>query len=391
MRRFFIGLAAGSVAAYTLVRTAQALRELRRPSAALEPNPQAYGGLRRALMLTGMARSLATIATWAFAIGPLVESDSAREPRARRVALLATAIVASALLDLPVDYVEDFTLERRYGLSKQDDRSWFADQLKGTGVALAITLGLVELLASAIERAPRAWPAFATAASFPLLILANVVAPMFIAPLFNKFEPVEGDMATQIRELAGRYGASDAKILRVDMSRQTEKANAYVTGLFGSKRIVIGDTLLERFEPAETRFVVAHELGHYVNRDVWRGVTLGTLAAAFVFFTGRQIAERPGRPLSSATGLGRLFFGLSLTGMLAGPPLAAFSRGRERAADTFAIDATGDAAAGAAAFKRLRDRNLAEDEQPRWMELLFSSHPSLRSRIERLQAVNAAR
>ena len=159
-----------------------------------------------------------------------------------------------------------------------------------------------------------------------------------------------------------------------------------MTGLLGTKRIVIGDTLLDRFEPDETIFVVAHELGHYVKGDVWRGVALGMLAAAFVFFGGRSVAGGDERELANGAGLARLFFAMSLLGTLAGPPLAAFSRGRERAADRFAIDATNDAASGAAAFTRLRERNLAEDEQPKWMELLFSSHPSLRSRIARLEA-----
>ncbi|MBD5653699.1 MAG: M48 family metalloprotease, partial [Candidatus Eremiobacteraeota bacterium] len=326
----------------------------------------------------------------AYALAPLAEArDGAREPRARRLARVATSLVAWTLLELPADYVEGLALERRYGLSKQSDRAWLVERSKSLAISVAIATPLVELLAIAVERAPRTWPLIATAGSVPLLILANIVVPTFIAPLFNKFEPIEGDFAERVRELAGRYGAGDATILRVDMSRQTEKANAYVTGLLGTKRIVIGDTLLDRFEARETLFVVAHELGHYVNRDVWRGIALGTLAAAFVFFGASRIADEPDRPLASAAGLARLFFAMSLLGTLAGPPLAAFSRGRERAADTFALGATGDGPSGAAAFGRLRERNLAEDEQPRWMEVLFSSHPSLRSRIDRLTSAAA--
>jgi STE24 endopeptidase len=163
-----------------------------------------------------------------------------------------------------------------------------------------------------------------------------------------------------------------------------------VTGLFGSKRIVIGDTLLDHFESRETLFVVAHELGHYVYGDVWRGVGLGTLAAGGIFFGGRAIASRGDETLANTAGLARLFFAMSLLGTLAGPVLSAFSRGRERAADRFAIEATSDAPAGAAAFTRLRERNHAEEEQPRWMELLFATHPSLRSRIERLETAGAS-
>jgi len=389
MRRLFTGLATGAVAGYTFIRAREAFEELRSHAKPLEQDPQEYGGLRRALMLAGLARSLCTLVAGAFVIGPLLEPKGERESRLRRVALVAAGIAVTSLLDLPVDYVEDHALERRYGLSKQSDEAWFIDKAKATAVSTAIAVPLLELLAIAIDRAPRSWPAIATAGTFPLLVLANVVAPTFIAPLFNKFEPLEGAQAERIRELAGRYGAGDATILRVDMSRQTEKANAYVTGLFTTKRIVLGDTLLEHFEPRETLFVVAHELGHYVHRDVWRGVALGTAAAALIFFGAERIAARRGRPLASAAGLARIAFGLSLLGTIAGPPLAAFSRERERAADRFALAATTDGASGAAAFKRLRDRNLAEDEQPQWMELLFSSHPSLRSRIAQLEAATS--
>jgi Zn-dependent protease with chaperone function len=391
MRRFLIGMAGGAVLGYTLVRAREALAEAREHAPALEPDPKAYGTLRRALMLAGMARSLATLGFAAGAIAPLLEMpEGEAEPLARRMALVALGLAASGILDLPSDYVEGIALERRYGLSKQSDAAWLADYGKSSAVTLGISLPLLELLAFALGRAPRTWPIFATAASLPLLVLANVVAPTFIAPLFNKFEAIEGEFAEQLRALAARYGAGDATLLRVDMSRQTEKANAYVTGLFGTKRIVVGDTLLDRFEPRETLFVVAHELGHYVYGDVWRGVALGVAASAFVFFGGRGLAERPGRQLASTAGLVRLLFAMSLLGTLAGPILSAFSRSRERAADGFALQATHDGAAGAAAFTRLRERNLAEDEQPKWMELLFSSHPSLRSRIERLKDASSA-
>jgi Zn-dependent protease with chaperone function len=386
MRRFLIGLAGGVALGYTAIRAQEAWREARSPSPALAQDPKAYGRLRRGLMLAGMARSLATLGTVAYAVAPRFEKAGTREPRVRRMALVTAALTVSTLLDLPADYVEGVALERRYGLSKQTDAAWLNDQAKSLGVTLALAVPLIELLATAIERAPRRWPLIATLGSIPLLVAANVVAPTFIAPLFNRFEPLGGDFEAEIRALAKRFGAGDATVLRVDMSRQTEKANAYVTGLFGTKRIVIGDTLLGNFEPSETLFVVAHELGHYVARDVWRSVALGAGAAGFVFFGGRAIAERPGKPLASTAGLARLFFAFSVLGTLAGPPLAAYSRSRERAADRFALAATSDGASGAAAFRRLRERNLAEEEQPRWVELLFSSHPSLRSRIKSLEA-----
>ena len=392
MKRFVLGLCGGVTIGYTLIRSREALAELRRPAIPLAADPAAYGALRRALMLGGIGRSFAALAFAAFYTGPRLEQPTGTvESRARRLALVGAALIGSTLLDLPGDFVEGFALERRYGLSKQEPGAWLAERAKGLGISVALTLPLVELLVLAIGRAPRRWPLAATLGTLPLLILANIVAPTYIAPLFNSFEPIEGDLATDIRALAARYGAGDATILRVDMSRQTEKANAYVTGLLGTKRIVVGDTLIGPFARAETLFVVAHELGHYVARDVWRGVALALAAAALTFFGGRAIADRPERELASTAGLLRLAFAFSLLGTLAGPLLAAFSRNRERAADRFAIEATGDASAGASAFRRLRERNLAEDEQPKWMEILFASHPSLRSRIDALEAAAISR
>jgi Zn-dependent protease with chaperone function len=389
MRRFLIGLAGGFGAGYLAVRAVQAVRDVRNPAPPLEKDPKSYGSLRRKLMLVGIARSLAELAFVAY--GPaasLAPRDGSPEPRKRRVALLGAALVASTLFDLPAAYLEGPAIERRYGLSKQAPRAWAIDHAKAFGVSFAIGLVLLEGLASAIERFPKSWPYLATAAAFPLLVLANVIAPNLIAPLFNTFKALDGPLEERLRTLAARYGAGDATILRVDMSRQTEKANAYVTGLFGSKRIVVGDTLLEHFAEPEIEFVVAHELGHFVSRDVWRGVGMGTAAAAAIFVGARLIAER-GSSLASAAGLGRLFFAASLLGLAVGPPMAAFMRSREAAADRFALAATRDAQAGIDAFVRLRTRNLAEEEQPRWMELLFSSHPSLRSRIADLERARA--
>lgn len=386
MRRFLIGLGGGFLVGYTAFRIREAFLDRRSPYPQLPADAGAYGRLQRQLMLAGIVRSLAALGVVAYGIGPALEPSVEDHARARRIARLALGLILSSLADLPVDYVEGFVVERRYGLSKQSARDWLVEQLKAGGVSLLIALPLLEILASAIERAPRTWPALATAATFPLLVLANVVAPNYIAPLFNRFEPLDGPLERRLRSLAARYGAGDARILRVDMSRQTEKANAYVTGLFGSHRIVVGDTLIARFPESAVEFVVAHELGHYASGDVWRSVFAGTAAASVILFGAQALAARGPRALSSATGLARLLFFASALGMLAGPLLAAFSRERERAADRFALAATGDARAGIAAFTQLSEQNMAEAEQPRWMELLFSSHPSLRRRIDALES-----
>ena len=388
MKRSLAAFAGGFVLGYAALRALDAARDLDAPAPPLAKDPAAYGRERRRLMVATIGRSLSMLAWTAFAVAPSVRGrGDAAESRLRRLALVTAGLTAGWLLDLPIDYVEDHALERRYGMSKQGAAAWFGDRVKGFGVSTVVTLLVLELFVAVMRRAPRRWPLVATALTAPLLVLANLVAPTFIMPLFNKFEPLGGELEERLRALARRYGVGDAQILRVDMSRQTEKANAYVTGLFGTHRIVVGDTLLEHFTGDEIEFVVAHELGHYVRRDVWRGVALGTATTLIVLLCGRAFASgRTDESQTTVDALARLMFFATLTGTLLGPLVAAASRSREWAADRFALAATAAPQWGVAAFTRLRDRNLAEDEQPAWMELLFSSHPSLGSRIRALES-----
>ncbi len=119
-------------------------------------------------------------------------------------------------------------------------------------------------------------------------MLANVIVPIYILPLFNTFEPVDGSLEARLRRLATRFGVGDAAILRMDMSRQTRKANAFVTGIGRTHRIVLGDTLIASFPENETEFVVAHELGHYVNRDTWRIIAVGEVLADLSLLGGQR-------------------------------------------------------------------------------------------------------
>ena len=140
--------------------------------------------------------------------------------------------------------------------------------------------------------------------------------------------------------------------------------------------------------PLGLQACVAHELGHYVHRDTWRSVAVGTVASGVLLVAaGALAAPDPEESLGDPPSLARFLFFANAIGLALGPALAAVSRSREWAAEVFAVEATAAPAAGASAFGRLRDRNLAEDEQPLWMEVLFSSHPSLRARIAALEDV----
>jgi STE24 endopeptidase len=240
-----------------------------------------------------------------------------------------------------------------------------------------------------MRRWPSSWPYIASIAALPLLLIANIVVPIYILPLFNTYRPIEGPLEKRLRALASRYGVGDAEILRVDMSKQTKKANAFVTGIGKTHRIVVGDTLIEHFPEEEIEFVVAHELGHYIYKDSWRMIAMAEIAAIVVLF-GAYAAhrDRSAETLEQPRTLAQVQLWVTLLAQLLRPAISGFARSREWAADRFALLSTRAPHTGAAAFRRLRDQNLAEDEQPAWFEFIFSTHPSLKARIAELESIH---
>jgi len=394
VKKLLLGIASGAALAYAAVRAVQAFGELRTPSPVRPRDAGTYAATRRALEVAETVRGIATFC--AFTYGPpgeALDRATRRLPRwLRPAAFTAPLMLATAAIDLPAAFVQDFALERSYGLSEQPVADWAMDYAKSTAISTGVGAGLATLFGIAVRHAPRTWPAYAGAGVFPLFVLANLVVPLYVLPLFNKFEPIEGPLEKRIRALAARFGVGDAEILRMDMSRQTRKANAFVTGIGSTHRIVLGDTLIEAFPENEVEFVVAHELGHYVSKDTWRTIGVGEALAVTLFlaanaFTARgEREELWDRPIL----LARLYATMTLAIQALRPLLLAFSRSREWAADRFALETTGDASAGAAAFRRLRDQNLADEDPPKWYEFFFSSHPSLKARIEALERSTGA-
>ena len=388
LARFALGAAAGLTIGYTAWRAYEARNDLRAPAPARPRDAKRYGETRRLLMVLGIARSTAGSALWAFGLADGCERALAWLPVPLRLpAFVGLVSVAEAVREWPIDYIEDHQLERIFGNSERSVAAWNADRTKAALLGAVVGKVLAGGAGTLMRRAPRRWTWIAIAGLPVLLAFANVIAPTFVLPLFNKYVPLEGSLEMRIRELAARYGVGGATILRFDMSRQTKKANAFVTGVFGTERIAIADTLLDGFAEDETLFVVAHELGHYVKRDPWVAIALGTALTAVPLLIGNGIVRRTtGRDAGNVGTAMRLAFYLQIGQLLAMPLANAFSRAIERRADRFALAATNNADSGVRAFRRLRDQNLAEDQGPKWAELLFASHPSLKSRIAALEA-----
>ncbi|HYP23170.1 MAG TPA: M48 family metallopeptidase [Actinomycetota bacterium] len=311
-------------------------------------------------------------------------------------ALVAGALAGLVLtaIALPLAFVRGYTIEHAWGLSTQDVGGWLADRAKGAVIG-AVTSAVAALVFFAVVRwQPRTWWVFGWAAFTGLTAVMFFLWPVVIAPLFNKFTPLEpGPLDDRVRALAEEAGVPVDEVLVADASRRTTAENAYVAGLGKTKRLVVYDTLLKANDDDRTAFVVAHELGHQAKSHVPKNLAIASagLLAAFAFlgwlggrgsFWGWAGADGPGDPRALPL-LVLLSIGLTLVST---PLESALSRRDETEADRFAIELTGDPDAAVAAFRRLALANLAYLDPPPLAVAAFYSHPPIPDRIDAVLA-----
>ncbi len=339
----------------------------------------------------GAALGLGTLAAASFtALGRWLAAPLEGLPRAAFAALYAALVaVLLAVLRLPLSAWRGLVHERRWGFSTQSFQGWLWDWAKARAVGVALTAGTLAGLAEVAARFPGAWPLVAAPGAALLVLVLTLAGPVVFEPLFHRFRPLaDPGLAAAIRDLAGRAGAPVREVLVADASRRTRKENAYVSGLAGTRRVVVFDTLLERAEPAAVRLVVAHELGHWRARHVAKGAALGALGAAgtvvvlWALLSGEGILRALGA--SGPTDPHLVPFVLLVVGglQLLGAPLgAAVSRRWEREADRAAVELTGDPEGFARAERDLALRNLSDLSPPRALYLLLFTHPLPQERI----------
>ncbi len=293
------------------------------------------------------------------------------------------------LLDLPLSYYTGYILPHRYHQSNQDLKGWIGDLLKSTLIAAIMGAVLLEILYLVLRTAPQYWWIWTASILLVLNVLLANLAPVLLFPIFNKFTALEDqDLAERLIDLAERSGARVAGVYRFDMSKRTKSANAGLTGLGNTRRIILGDTLLQEFSPDEIETVLAHELGHQKNNDIPLGMgvqTVLTLGGLYLTSLGLQWGVKAFN-FSSAADIAALpLFALllGLYSLITMPLTNAFSRWREYLADDFALRITGKGLAFQSALTRLGNQNLAEVDPEPWVEFFLYSHPSLGKRIRR--------
>jgi Zn-dependent protease with chaperone function len=280
------------------------------------------------------------------------------------------------------------------GLATQSWRGWALDVFKGAGIELALAAGLAPAGVGLMRRYPRAWWLPGAAVSVIGATTFSFLAPVLLDPLFNDFTPLApGQVREDVLELARRAGVRVGEVYEVDASRRTTAANAYVTGLGATKRVVLFDTLLGELTREETRLVVAHELAHVRHRDVPRGLLQLTLSAPGATYAVAQLTRRLDRSHGlepSASTLPALALSFALVGALTGSLSTALSRRIEARADCFSLRLTDAPEAFVAFERRVVRQNLLDPQPPRWLVSLLATHPPVAERIGMAEAYSSS-
>ena len=347
-----------------------------------------YRRVSRTLLLGALAAQLLVLAVLVWKARPLADAlEGIGRGRVRTGVLVAVAMALALWLAAVPFGALTLWWRRRYGLSTQSAAGWLRDQAVSIGVeclllagAAAVTLGLAAWLG-------RSW----WLAGAPLFVLAGVLyfvaQPLVIEPLFNTFRPLDNPRLTaDIKKLGEEEGVTVDKVLVADASRRTTTANAYVSGLGPTKRVVFYDTILDgRFSQPELESVAAHELGHVAKSHIWKGLGWFALVAIpGVFLVWWFTERRGGLP---DPGLVPLAIAVALVYSLLVMPFGNLvSRRYEAEADWMALKATNDAESFVGLEQQLTVTSLGDPDPPAWSNLLFGTHPTPMKRIGMAEA-----
>jgi STE24 endopeptidase len=304
--------------------------------------------------------------------------------------LIFLAIIGTAetIINFPLDFYSGYILEHKYNLSNQTIFRYFFEKIKSFAVGLVIGIPVIFIFYYILRNYETNWWLIIGLFMFFLTVIMGRIAPILIFPLFYKFKPIENEIIrNRILDLCTKTGVQIKGIFVFDMSKNTKKANAAFTGLGKSKRIILGDTLIEKFSEDEIESVFAHEVGHYKKKHTYKIMFLSTVMTfAGLYITSilykLSISSFGFNYIYEISALPLLTLFLSLFGIITTPISNIFSRKYEWEADMYALDNTENSKAFISAMEKLAEQNLADKVPNKIIEFLFHSHPSLQKRIE---------
>lgn len=356
-----------------------------------------YHRLKRRFTLLGLAwrASLLAVLSWTGLSAALRDATAAVSavvapsaiPLSTVVLYTLVLLVLNELGSWPLAYYGGFELERRYALSEQTYRSWRADQVKSMGLGGVLGIGATLLLYGVVAVAADAWWLTAGIAFAILAATLTRIGPVLLLPLFYAVKPLEREsLRARLVGLAERAGASVGGAYEWSMSGKTRKANAALAGLGATRRIFVSDTMLSAYSDDEVEVVLAHELGHHVHGDIWKGLAIQAGIIILGFAAGDWALSAFGEELrvtgpADVAGLPLILLAFGAISALARPLQFAFMRLCERRADRFALTLTRNPDAFISAMRRLGAQNLAEAQPSGLVRWLFYSHPPIDERI----------
>ena len=298
-------------------------------------------------------------------------------------------MLAYEIITAPIAYYSGFVLPHRYGLSTMSMKSWLADLFKGLALSLVLEIVVIEFVYLLLAVQPQTWWLWvALAMLFFSVVMANL-APVLIFPIFYKFTPLpEGDLTKRLLALAQRANTRVRGVFTMQLSNKTTAANAALMGLGNTRRIVIGDTMLDRYTADEIEVVLAHELGHHVHHDLWKLIisqsilTLGGLYLVNVVLHWAVDTQHIYTSLADPATIPLLLALMGAFGLIVMPIGNGLSRAIEYQADEYALQSTKMVEPFKSAMTRLANQNLSDVEPSPIIEFLFHDHPSVNKRLK---------
>jgi STE24 endopeptidase len=310
-------------------------------------------------------------------------------PQSARVALYFLIVAVSYyIVSSPLNFYSGFILPHRYGLSSQSLKSWLADEAKGRGLGLTLGMGLLVIVYLFLQEFPQTWWLLAFAFVVLVSVILTNLAPVLILPFFFKTKPLDdSELRRRLLNLAERAQTKVRGIFEIKFSSKTSAGNAMLMGWGNTRRIVISDTMLQRYSPEEIEVVMAHELGHHRHGDIIKLIAVQSALILLGFYLVNLVLSRAVLGLdfegiSDIAALPLLALVLAAFTVVLSPLANAYNRHLEEAADRYSLATTKNPDAFAAMLTKLTDQNLSESKPSRWVELLFYDHPPYYKRVE---------
>lgn len=367
------------------------------PTSVDSPEARRYNRIRRWLgvadFILGLVLMVALLATgWTGTLRDIAYKATFQHYSLAVFLYVLMLMLIGKILGLGLDYYS-FRLEHRYQLSNLRLRAWVRDEIKGFLVEMVLAGIVAELLYFIMRQAPQHWWLIAWAAFLGLFVLLAQLAPVVLFPVFYKFAPLENEeLKARLVRLGERAGTRVRGVYQWKLSEKSKKANAALTGLGSTRRIILADTLLANYSTDEIEAVLAHELGHHVHRHIFKSI----LVQAGITFVGFWAANwvlhytmdrlHVFETLSDFANLPLLLLVVTVLSFLVLPLLNAYSRYNERQADRYAFQSIATVAPFISAMNKLAEQNLAERSPSQVVEWFFHSHPAISRRVAAAEA-----